>query len=114
MSDCIFCKIIQGDIPSKKVFENDKVFGFVDLNPQAPHHVLFIPKKHIATINDATAENADSFGALFVAAKEYAASICVDEPGYRVVMNCNEDAGQTVFHVHLHFLAGRSLAWPPG
>ncbi|HBF07346.1 MAG TPA: histidine triad nucleotide-binding protein [Gammaproteobacteria bacterium] len=114
MSDCLFCKIIKGDIPSKKVYENDNVYAFEDLNPQAPHHILFIPKHHISTINEATPENAKHFGALFAGVKEYAAEIGVDEPGYRVVMNCNADAGQTVYHVHLHFLAGRSLTWPPG
>jgi len=114
MSDCLFCKIIAGDIPSTKVFETDSVLGFKDLSPVAPHHVLFVPKKHIATINEATPENALHFGSLFVAAATYAQQIGVVEPGYRVTMNCNEAAGQTVFHVHLHFLAGRSLSWPPG
>lgn len=114
MKDCLFCRIIAGEIPSKKVYEDDLVYGFEDLNPQAPHHILFVPKIHIATMNDVTPENAKYLGALFVAVKEYAKQVGVAEPGYRVVMNCNEAAGQTVFHVHLHFLAGRSLAWPPG
>ena len=114
MSDCLFCKIIQGDIPSKKVYEDDLVYGFEDLTPQAPHHILFIPKLHISTINDVTADNASHIGALFHAVKQYAKQIGVDEPGYRTVMNCNADAGQTVYHVHLHFLAGRTLTWPPG
>lgn len=114
MSDCLFCKIVKGDIPSKKVYEDDLVFGFEDLNPQAPHHVLFIPKLHISTINDVTPENASHIGALFYGAKQYAKEIGVDEPGYRAVMNCNADGGQTVYHVHLHFLAGRTLTWPPG
>ncbi len=88
--------------------------AFEDINPQAPHHVLFIPRRHISTLNEATDETVAHFGDLLKAAAAYAAEIGVAEDGYRVVMNCNAAAGQTVFHVHLHFLAGRSLGWPPG
>jgi histidine triad (HIT) family protein len=110
----LFTKIIARDIPAKIVYENDKVLAFRDLNPQAPHHILIVPKVEIATINDLTPENAHWIGELFLAAKEIAKTLGVAESGYRVVMNCNGDAGQTVFHLHLHFLAGRELGWPPG
>lgn len=114
MTDCLFCKIINDEIPSAKVFENDQVLGFEDVNPQAPYHVLFVPKKHISTINELTPDNQQYIGHLFAGAKAYAKEIGVSEEGYRVVMNCNKGAGQTVFHIHLHFLAGRPLTWPPG
>ena len=114
MSDCLFCKIIKGEIPSEKVFENDDVYAFRDLNPVAPLHALIIPKKHIASINAVEKEDAVAMGKLFLAAKEIAASEGYTDSGYRAVMNCGEAAGQTVFHVHLHLLAGRDLAWPPG
>ena len=114
MSDCIFCKIIDGEIPSKVIYESDDVLAFKDLNAQAPLHVLIIPKKHIATINDLNTDNADVIGKLYLAAKKIAADAGYSDDGYRVVMNCGEAAGQTVFHIHLHLLAGRSLSWPPG
>lgn len=114
MSETLFIDIIERRIPADIVFENDQVLAFKDINPQAPHHVLFIPKEKIRTINDVTEGNASRVGLLFVAAAQYARQIGVDEEGYRVVMNCNEAAGQTVFHIHLHFLAGRNLSWPPG
>lgn len=114
MSNCIFCKIIDGDIPSQKVYEDDDVFAFKDLNAQAPLHVLIIPKKHISSINALTADDAETVGKLYLAAKKIATDAGYADDGYRVVMNCGEAAGQTVFHIHLHLLAGRSLAWPPG
>ena len=114
MSDCIFCKIIDGEIPSKVIYESDDVLAFKDLNAQAPLHVLIIPKKHIATINDLNTDNADVIGKLYLAAKKIAADAGHSDDGYRVVMNCGKAAGQTVFHIHLHLLAGRSLSWPPG
>ena len=114
MTDCIFCNIINGDIPSQKVYEDDDVFAFRDLNAQAPLHVLIIPKKHIATINALEENDAETVGKLYLAAKKIAADEGYADNGYRVVMNCGEAAGQTVFHIHLHLLAGRSLAWPPG
>jgi len=114
MSDCLFCKIIAGEIPSDKVYEDDNVFAFRDISPVAPTHVLIIPKNHISTINDLSQDDATTMGNLFVAAKEIAKQEGCAENGYRTVMNCGEAAGQTVFHVHLHLLAGRELSWPPG
>ncbi len=114
MSDCLFCKIIAGDIPSDKVFEDEHVYAFRDINPVAPLHALIIPKKHISMINDVEDADAETMGRLFVAAKKITKELGVEEEGYRTVMNCGEAAGQTVFHVHLHLLAGRELAWPPG
>lgn len=112
--DCLFCKIVAGEIPSEKVYENDKVYAFKDISPEAPFHVLIIPKEHIASANDLTAENADVVKEIFLAAKEIARSAKIDEAGYRIVNNCGEDGGQTVKHLHFHMLGGRSLAWPPG
>ena len=114
MSDCLFCKIINGDIPSDKVYEDNDVLGFNDINPHAPHHVLFIPKKHISTVNDLVASDAELVGKLYLAAKQHAADLGVAEDGYRLVVNTNGHAGQTVFHIHLHLLAGRLFSWPPG
>lgn len=112
--DCLFCKIINGDIPADIVYQDDHVLGFKDVNPQAPTHVLFIPKKHIATVNDLESSDAELIGKLYLAAKKIAADKGFADDGYRLVMNCNAGAGQTVFHIHLHMLAGRSLSWPPG
>ena len=110
----LFTKIIQREIPAKIVFENEFVLAFEDIHPQAPHHILIVPKKEIATINDLDRESAPLIAELFLAAKSIASDLGVADSGYRVVMNCNEDGGQTVFHLHLHFLAGRALHWPPG
>ena len=114
MMDCLFCKIIDGDIPAEVLYENDNVLVFNDINAQAPLHALVIPKKHIATINDIQADDAGLIGQMYLAAKHVAKQAGYAEAGYRTVMNCGEAAGQTVFHIHLHVLAGRSLAWPPG
>jgi histidine triad (HIT) family protein len=114
MSEDLFLKIISREIPADIVFETDDVLAFRDLNPQAPLHVLIIPKTHIRTINDMQEQDAALFGKLFLAARAIAADHGVAEEGYRVVMNCNAGAGQTVFHVHLHLLGGRNLSWPPG
>ena len=113
-SDCLFCKIAAGDIPADVVFESDEVLAFRDVNPQAPTHVLIIPRKHIATINDLPVEDASIVGDLFLTAQQIAADEGIADAGYRVVMNCNKGAGQTVFHIHLHLLGGRQLGWPPG
>lgn len=113
-ADCLFCKIVAGDIPADQVYESDHVIGFRDINPQAPTHVLFIPKEHVATINDIDEAHHALVGELFTAAKSVAAEEGHADDGYRVVMNCNEGAGQSVFHIHLHLLAGRRLGWPPG
>jgi histidine triad (HIT) family protein len=110
----LFTRIINREIPANIVFENDKVLAFRDIHPQAPHHVLIIPKQEIPTLNDLDASTAPLIGEMFLAAKEIARSLGVDEDGYRVVMNCNRDGGQTVYHIHLHLLAGRAMHWPPG
>lgn len=110
----IFDKIISKEIPAEIVYENDKVLAFKDISPQAPVHVLFIPKIRINTINDIDQSNVNLVAELFLAVKDYAKQIGEDENGYRVVMNCNENGQQTVFHIHLHFLAGRRMNWPPG
>ena len=113
MSDCIFCKIVSGDIPAEKVFENEHVVAFKDLNPVAPYHALVIPKKHIATMNDIQPEDAGLLGQMYLAAGQMAADAGFADDGYRAVMNCNADAGQTVFHIHLHVLGGTAMGWPP-
>ncbi len=112
--DCLFCKIVGGDIPADVIYESDAAIAFRDINPQAPTHVLIIPRKHIATINDIGEEDHSLIGSLYAAAKDIAAQEGFSEEGYRAVMNCNEAAGQTVFHIHLHLLGGRPLGWPPG
>lgn len=113
-TDCIFCKIAAGEIDADIVRRDDRVVAFRDLNPQAPTHVLVIPRKHVATINDLTESDVGDVGSLFLAAKEIAKREGLEEKGYRVVMNCMEGAGQSVFHIHLHVLGGRPLRWPPG
>jgi len=114
MGDTIFGKIIRREIPADIVFEDDEVVGFRDLNPQAPVHVLFIPKKPLPTLNDAGPEDAELLGKVLLAAAAYAKQEGLAEQGYRTVINCNEHGGQTVFHLHVHLLAGRRMAWPPG
>ncbi len=114
MTDCIFCKIISGDIPGDIVYQDDDVLAFRDLNPKAPTHILVIPKKHISTLNDVQTDDAELVGKMYLAAKKIAADEGIAEPGYRTVMNCNALAGQTVFHIHLHLLGGRPMSWPPG
>ena len=112
--DCLFCKIIKGEIPSKKVYEDEKVFAFYDISPAAPVHVLIIPKEHISSANALTAENAGVVGHIFTVAASIAKELGIAENGYRIVNNCGEDGGQTVHHLHFHLLGGRSLRWPPG
>jgi len=111
--NCLFCKIFKKEIPSSKVYEDEEVYAFNDLNPKAPTHVLVIPKKHLARLSDITKENAHVMGQLVVVANHIAKERKITN-GYRVVVNCNAGAGQTVFHLHLHLLGGRSLQWPPG
>ena len=113
-SDCLFCRIVSGDVPADVVYESDEAIAFRDINPQAPTHVLVIPRKHIATINDLEDGDAGLVGSLYRAAKAIAAAEGIADAGYRAVMNCNEGAGQSVFHIHLHVLGGRALSWPPG
>lgn len=114
MGDTIFGKIIRREIPADIVYETDDVLAFRDLNPQAPVHVLFVPKRALATLNDATPTDAELIGKLMLAAADYAKRESFDKEGYRVVVNCNEQGGQTVYHLHVHLLAGRRMAWPPG
>ena len=114
MSDCLFCKMVAGEIQPDVVFEDDEVLAFRDVNPQAPVHVLVIPKSHIATTNDLDADNAHLLGRLYLAAKKIAADEGIAESGYRTIINCNAGAGQSVYHIHLHLLGGRALGWPPG
>ena len=113
-SDCLFCKILAGDVPAELVYESNEAIAFRDINPQAPSHVLIIPRQHIETINDLGPGDAALIGNLFLVAQQVAKDEGIAENGYRVVMNCNSDAGQTVFHIHLHMLGGRRLNWPPG
>ncbi len=114
MSACLFCRIVAGEIPAAKVFEDDDLIAFRDINPQAPMHVLVIPKVHIATVNDLTPAHETLVGAMVRCAARVAKDHGFDASGYRTVFNCNAAAGQTVFHIHLHVLGGRTLAWPPG
>lgn len=114
MTDCLFCKMVSGDIQPDVVFEDDDVLAFRDVNPQAPVHVLVIPKSHIATTNELTPEHAGLVGKMVLAARQIAADEGVAEPGYRMVLNCNPEAGQSVYHIHLHMLGGRPMGWPPG
>ena len=111
--DCLFCKIIAGTIPSKKVYEDERTFAFEDINPQAPTHVLIVPKKHIVDIKEAKPEDADIIGYSHLVAAKIARQRGI-EKGYRTVYNVGPDAGQSVFHLHLHLVGGRPLAWPPG
>ena len=114
MTDCLFCKMASGAIKPDIVYEDDAVLAFRDLNPQAPLHVLVIPKRHVSTINDLQETDATLIGKLYLAAKHVATQEGVAVRGYRTVMNCNAEAGQSVFHVHLHVLGGRPMRWPPG
>lgn len=114
MADCLFCKIIAGTVPSKRVHDDALCIGFHDIAPHAPTHALFIPRKHIATVNDLEADDEKLVGHLFTAAAAYARAQGFADAGYRLVVNCNRDAGQTVFHLHLHVLAGRPFTFPPG
>ena len=114
MSECLFCKIRDGEIPGDIVYENDHVLAFNDINPVAPTHILIIPKEHISTLNDLEENHTQTMGELFLAAKEIASKEGLSASGYRTVFNCNEDAQQTVFHIHLHLIGGRKMTWPPG
>ena len=112
--DCLFCKIINRQIPASIVYEDDRVLAFNDINPQGPTHLLLIPKRHIASLNDLTAADDDIVGEIVRRAAALAVERGISAGGYRVVFNTNRDAGQSVFHIHLHLIGGRSLSWPPG
>ena len=113
-NDCLFCKIVEKKIPADIVYESEDIIAFNDIEPKAPIHCLIIPKKHITTMNDIDGSNSNIIGLMYEAAAQLARTLNVDKDGYRVVMNCNSNGGQTVYHIHLHFLAGRQLSWPPG
>lgn len=112
--DCIFCKIVAGDIPSNKVYEDDQILAFRDLSPQAPDHVLIIPKKHIQSMNHAKIEDLELLGYMQLKIAEIAKKLGIDENGYRVVTNVGLEGGQTVDHLHYHLFGGRMMIWPPG
>lgn len=114
MIDCLFCKILKGEIPATIIYEDERMIAFKDINPQAPLHALVIPRRHIATLNALTPQDDALVGAMHRAAAKVAGDKGFAERGYRTVFNTNAEAGQTVFHIHLHVLAGRGLTWPPG
>lgn len=114
MDDCLFCKIVAGDIPADKVFENNNIFAFRDIDPKAPTHILIIPKEHISTTNDLDKSHKTLVGEIMLTAKEIAGQEGIADSGYRTVFNCNQDGGQAVYHIHLHLLGGRHMNWPPG
>tara|TARA_B100001250_G_scaffold49078_1_gene38472 strand:+ start:464 stop:805 length:342 start_codon:yes stop_codon:yes gene_type:complete len=110
----LFTKIINREIPADIVYEDEEIIAFNDINPQAPVHVLIVPKKEIVTLNDLELDDQEIIGKMFLTAKKLAVKLNIDKTGYRTVFNCNEHGGQTVFHIHLHLLGGRKLVWPPG
>lgn len=112
MEDCIFCKIIKGEIPSEKIYEDDKIYCFKDINPVTPKHVLIIPKKHIDSLNDVSKEDENLLGYILFKAKDIAKIIGIEDNGYRIITNCGENAGQSVLHMHFHMLGGKTLSWP--
>lgn len=114
MGDCIFCKIIKGDIPSKKLYEDELVYAFYDINPEAPVHFLIIPKEHIKSVNELNEKNINVVSQIFKVINKLVVELGIADSGYRIVNNCGEDGGQTVNHMHFHILAGRNLQWPPG
>ncbi|MGH9501722.1 MAG: histidine triad nucleotide-binding protein [Terriglobales bacterium] len=113
MTDCLFCRIVRGEIPAKKVYEDEHTFAFEDVNPQAPTHVLVVPKKHIVGLKESSPEDAEIIGRCHLAAANVARQRGI-ENGYRTVLNVGPGAGQSVFHLHVHLLGGRNLKWPPG
>jgi histidine triad (HIT) family protein len=114
MDNCLFCKILRGDIPATKIYEDAHVIAIDDIEPQAPQHKLILPRKHIETLNDLQEEDTLLVGQMVQTARLIADQLGVSEEGYRLVMNCNRGGGQAVFHIHLHLLAGRPMQWPPG
>jgi histidine triad (HIT) family protein len=114
MEGCLFCKIVKKEIPSGIVFENDKLLAFEDINPQAPTHILIIPKEHFASLKEIPEEKKDLLAELLVAARQIAKEKGLSEQGYRIVLNTGKESGQAVFHIHFHLLGGRQMTWPPG
>lgn len=114
MKDCLFCRIIDNEIPCQKIHEDEHSLAFVDIKPQAPQHILIIPKKHIATIHEISNDDTMLIGHLFQVAKEITAKLNIQQDGYRLVFNANKHGGQEVYHIHLHLLGGRQMSWPPG
>lgn len=114
MANCLFCRIVAGEIPASKVYADDEIVAFNDINPQAPMHVLVIPRAHVATLNDLSPEHDELIGKMMRRGAAIAAERGYAARGFRTVFNCNAEAGQTVFHLHLHVLGGRTLTWPPG
>ena len=114
MTECLFCKIAAKQIPARIVFEDETALAFRDINPQAPTHLLVIPKRHITTINDLVPADAELLGQMVLIAQRLAGEEGIAESGFRLAMNCNRDGGQTVYHIHLHLLGGRGMSWPPG
>ena len=114
MNDCLFCKMISGEIPCDIVYENESVFAFRDIDPKAPTHILLIPRKHIRSINELGESERNLAGELLLTAKKIAKDEGIDKSGFRTIFNTNSDGGQTVFHIHMHILGGRRMAWPPG
>ena len=112
--NCIFCSIINGEIPSKKIYEDEKVYAFYDINPEAPVHFLVIPKEHIAGANEINEKNCEVISHIFIVINKLVRDLGIDKDGYRIVNNCGKLGGQTVGHIHFHVLGGRQLAWPPG
>ncbi|ADQ15103.1 histidine triad nucleotide-binding protein [Halanaerobium hydrogeniformans] len=114
MEDCLFCKIATGEMETDFVYSDDRLVVFKDINPQAPVHLLIVPKKHISNLNNLEKENNNLIGHIYQVAKQLAAEKNIAESGYRIVSNCNDDGGQSVYHIHFHLLGGRKLQWPPG
>ena len=114
MKECLFCRIVDKEIPAEIVFESDKLLAFKDVDPQAPVHILIIPKEHITTTNDLSNKHKELFGDILLTAKQLASEYDIAEDGYRIVFNCNKNGGQAVYHIHLHLLGGRQMKWPPG
>lgn len=114
MEDCLFCKIVAGQIPAKIIYQDEDVISFVDINPKAPQHVLVIPRRHISSMTDLTAADGPLLASIFMATTKIAQQLGVAESGFRFVANVGPDSGQSVFHLHFHLLGGRRLAWPPG
>jgi histidine triad (HIT) family protein len=114
MTNCLFCKIANNDIPANIIYQDEAIVAFDDIRPQAPHHKLIIPRKHIATLNDLTEDDNTLMSHIFNVAKQLAKTLGIDQTGYRTLINCNAGGGQEVFHLHLHLLGGRQMTWPPG